>query len=72
MYVLVIYFEEIKLKKLDCTKGGVCTITKVPNVEQGVKVEDNMHSTNPNDDFWGTPIRLKMMNDMVEKHETSN
>ncbi len=57
---------------MDCTKGGVCTITKVPNVEQVVKVEDNMHATNPNDDSWGTPIRLKMMNDMVEKHETSN
>jgi len=59
------------LKEVDCTKGGVCT-TKVPNVQQGVKAEDNMPTTNPNDDFWGTPIGLKMMNDMMEKHETSS
>ncbi len=56
---------------MDCTKGGVCT-TKVPNVLQGAKVENNMHATNQNDDFWETPIRLMMMNDMMEKHETSN
>jgi hypothetical protein len=31
-----------------------------------------MLATNPNDDFWETPIELKMMNDMMEKHETSN
>jgi hypothetical protein len=31
-----------------------------------------MLATNPNDDFWETPIGLKMMNDMMEKHEASN
>jgi hypothetical protein len=25
-----------------------------------------------NDDFWETPIGLKMMNDMMEKHEAYN
>ncbi len=54
-----------------CNKGGVCT-TKVLNVQQGAKVEDKMLATNPNDDFWETPIKLKMMNNMMEEHETSN
>jgi hypothetical protein len=55
-------------KKLDPQKC-LCT-TKVPNVQKGVKVEDNVPTTNPNNDFWETPIELKMMNDMVENHET--
>ncbi len=54
-------------KELDPQKC-LCTI-KVPNVRKGVKVEDNMPTTNSNNDFWETPIELKMMNDMVEKHE---
>jgi hypothetical protein len=70
-YVCLGYFLEVKLKEVDCTKGGVST-TKVPNVQQGVKAKDNMHATKPNDNFWGTPIGLKMMNDMMEKHETSS
>jgi hypothetical protein len=31
-----------------------------------------MPAINPNNNFWETPIGLKMMNDMMEKHETSS
>jgi hypothetical protein len=30
-----------------------------------------MLATNPNNDFWETPIGFKMMNDMMKKHQTS-